>query len=91
MPKALYPWAETKYDKRERMLTILEYLKENVAETYLEIQREAGVDDSTVSRYFNDDGALGACVVEDHDIGGYTLTPIGETALELPWDDVVVE
>jgi hypothetical protein len=43
---------------------------------------------STVGNYASDDEELGACIVKDPETGEYSLTPIGERALEIPWDEV---
>jgi len=46
------------------------------------------VSGSTVGNYASSDDELGACMVKDPESGEYSLTPIGERALEIPWSEV---
>lgn len=91
VPTALHEWPEHNAEMRERMLTVLRWLDEHVAENYGAIVAGTGVSKSTISRYFSDDEKLELCVVEDEDLGGWTLTPIGEDALRVDWDAIILD
>lgn len=65
-------------------------LDETVASSYSEIQDGSGVPKITIGKYITEDELLETCIVDDPELGGYTLTPIGEQALATDWDEVVL-
>jgi hypothetical protein len=88
IPTVLEPWAHTTENKRENMQAVLKAVRDNRVSSHSDISRYCTVGTSTISNYTSDDGELGACIVKDPATGGYDLTPVGEKALAVPWDEV---
>lgn len=85
VPSVLHGWATTKARKRSRMLDVIRTVRDEHVSKYKDVTDQTAISVSTVSDYVNENGDLGACIVKDQDLGRYAVTPIGETALELPW------
>jgi hypothetical protein len=88
VPNVIEPWAHATEKKRGKMLEVLETIQKNSVRKYDQIEHFCTVSASTVGNYASDDEELGACIVKDPETGEYSLTPIGERALEIPWDEV---
>jgi len=90
VPIALRDWHEKSDEKRENMLSVLKFLERRGAVEYKKnIAEGVGLSRSAVSKYCSADDELGRCVVDDEE-RGFTLTPLGEEALSLPWNDIIV-
>lgn len=91
VPKTLRPWARTTAEKRERMLSLLEAIRDGSHKTQASISRQIAIAPGTVGTYLSDNDALATAAVKDGESGVWSLTPIGEEALSIPWHDVVVD
>jgi len=89
VPKSLRPWAQCSAEKRDRMLSVLEAIREGQLTSQGAIGQASGVSSSTVANYLSDNDAIATAAVKDEDLGHWALTPIGHDALSIPWDDVV--
>lgn len=88
MPKPLESLAYVKSDKRENMMAVLRTVRDRRVGTYGDIANHCSVSASAIGNYTSDDGEINGCIVKDRDTGGYEITPLGEKALEVPWDSL---
>ena len=89
VPELLQPWAFTKKEKRERMQSVLKAVRDYPVSSYSDMEMRSNASESSIQNYASDDDELGACMAKrGHE---YVLTPVGEKALETPWDAVAPE
>ncbi|NHX37639.1 MULTISPECIES: hypothetical protein [Halolamina] len=88
VPAPLEALAYVKSDKRENMMEVLRVVRDRRVGTYGDIATHCSVSASAIGNYTSDDGEINGCIVKDPETGGYEITPLGEKALEVPWDSL---
>ena len=88
VPTVLEPWAHCTPKKRKKMLEVLRVVRDHDARTYDHMGDYCSIAGSTIANYAAESGALAECIVKDPESGAYDLTPIGQTALSTPWEEV---
>jgi len=87
VPAPLEALAYVKPEKRERMMEVLRVVRDRRVGTHSDIATYCSVSSgSTIANYTS--GALSGCIVKDADTNGYEITPLGEKALAVPWNDL---
>lgn len=51
------------------------------------IAEHCTVSRSTIGNYTGDDREPNGCTIKDPKTGGYEITPLGEKALDVPWNE----
>jgi hypothetical protein len=87
VPAPLESLAYVKPDKRQRMMEVLRVVRDRRVGTHADIATHCSVSSgSTIANYTSD--TLNGCIVKDEDTNGYEITPLGEKALAVPWNDL---
>jgi len=89
VPELLEPWAFTKKEKRERMQSVLKAVRDYPVSSYRDMEVRSHASESSIQNYASDDDELGACIAKRG--REYALTPVGEKALETPWEEIAQE
>lgn len=90
IPVALSRWKEFRDKKRENMVDVLTALAADDIKTQGELSGRVGLSNATVSNYITDDSALGSCVEGTSKGDVMELTPVGISALQIPWSELPI-
>jgi len=88
VPAPLEALAYVKNGKRENMMEVLRVVCDRRVGTCGHIATHCSVSGSAIRNFTSDDGEINGCIVKDPETGGYEITPLGEKALEVPWDSL---
>ena len=90
IPTVLEKWPYMRSKKRNRMLEVLQVVRDHRVATHDDMSKHCSVAGGTIGGYASKDSGIGACIVKDPETGGYELTPIGKKALSVSWSEVSV-